>query len=715
VTDRYHLHSAYMSIPDAKGESMDHRNEIEGGVYGPAVQARDISGGIHVHQADAVLPTPRQLPPPVRLCGRDRDIAFLDGVGASRTVVISGPPGVGKTALAVQWGHARRDEFADGELFADLRAHAADGPAKPSEILGRFLRALGIRPQSVPTQLAELTALYRSVTSDRRIVVVLDDAFSAAQVRPLLPGSHQGFVLITSRWRLASLVTDGARNLQLDRLEPSAAVALLSQVLGDERVEAEPAAATDLAGLCEYFPLALSVSAARLAGRPRWQIADLVAALREEHRRLSALAVEDDMVVLASLDLSYRALPAGAARLYRLMGLLPVSSFDSGVVAAASARSRAAARESLAVLTDANLLDDTAGARYRFHDLIRLHALGKATETETEAALAAATGRMLDWYLASATDAGQVVTPYRHDQPRDITHRPAEPVRFVGATDALDWLDSELPNFVAVIKFAADRGYPTAAWQLVDALWPLFLRRGHYHERLELDRIGLAAARASGHVVAQAKMLNRLGLILVKFGQADNATECFRRALVIWREVGDDHRIASSLRRLGLAEQARGRNELALEAFRQALETDERLGEPRSAGLTLTDVGAALVDLGRAAEAIEQLRRAAEFLAQTPDQFNQARVLAALGRARTAAGNVDAAKLDLEQALEAMRLLRSPPGEAEVLTLLGDLAVAAGDRAGAQAHYQGALAILADLGAPATELQSRLAGFRPPD
>ena len=381
-------------------------------------------------------------------------------------------------------------------------------------------------------------------------------------------------------------------------------------------------------------------------------------------------------------------------------------------MAASAALPTAEARHLLALLADANLLDDTAGGRYRFHDLIRLHALAKAQDEEPESERAGAVRRMLDWYLTTVTEAGEVITPYRHDQPRDVTFYPAEPIRFAGVDAALDWLEQELPNVAVVIKFAADHGYPTVAWQLVDALWPLFLRQGHYAERLDLDRVGLAAARASGQAEAEAKMLDRIGGDLMTLGQLDEASQCFGQALAIWRTVGDDHRIAISLRRLGLTEQSAGRTQDALELYAQAQEAFERLGELRLAGLNLIDVGTALIETGRAHEAIGRLRRAQDLLAQTSDGYNQARALAAFGSAQTAAGDCATAKSGLNQALAAMRQLRSQKGEAEVLCLLGDLDLAVGERAEAEANYQAALAILSKLGSPGqAQLQARLAAL----
>ena len=307
----------------------------------------------------------------------------MDAARSSRVIVLTGPPGIGKTALAVHWGHARREDFPDGALYEDLHGHAPDGPARPSEVLGRFLRALGVAPHQVPAELAELTALYRSLVIDKQMLVVLDDALTAAQVYPLLPPSAGSVAVVTSRWRLGGLAVYGARVVQLDRLDSDAALELLSRTLGDDRALSDPHAARELVDLCAKVPLAVCVAGARLAARSRWPISEMVQALAQERRRLAALAMEDDMAVRPALDLSYRSLEPNAARMYQTMGLYPGTRFDSNVAAAAAYVARSEARRLLGVLTDANLLDDAEDGQYRFHDLTRLHAREMAEQLES--------------------------------------------------------------------------------------------------------------------------------------------------------------------------------------------------------------------------------------------------------------------------------------------------------------------------------------------
>ena len=703
-------------MSDDLGESLaGFGNEIRGIVHGSAIQARDIHGDVHLHQPASSLPPPSQLPPPVRLTGRAADLAAVDAAQVNQVIVITGPPGIGKTALAVSWGHRVREDFPDGVLYEDLHGYAPDGPGRPSDVLGRFLRALGIAPHQVPAELAELAALYRSLLADRRMLVVLDDALTAAQDSPLIPPSAMSVTVVTSRQRLGGLAMRGARIIQLDRLGSDDAVELLRSTLGDDRTLAEPHAARTLVDLCARVPLAVCVAGARLAARSHWPVSELVQALEQERRRLAALAMENDMAVRPALDVSYRSLEAGAAHMYRTMGLFPGSRFGSGVAAAAAPVSRAEAKRLLGVLTDANLLDDVEGGRYRFHDLTRLHAREMAEQTESGQARDIAVRRMTDWFLASVTSAGQIVTPHRRDQPRDIRHPPAEPTRFPDPGSALEWLDRELPEVIATARFAASHGLPTAAWQLADAMWPLFLYRGRYTERLEFDRLGLDAARSCGDRLGEAKMLNRIGLAVLKLGRLDEADAYFQQALRVWERMGSKDRVAGCLRRLGFVAAAQQRHDDAIGYFTRALSTYRELGGSRHVALTLSDLGDVLMSTDRPREAISRLKEATSLLAGASDPYNQARVLIGLGRALEHAGELTAADDHLRHALRSMQEIGSSRGEAEALVALGNLAEHAGQREGARRRYADAQKILVRIGSPeAAQVREHLTRFGDP-
>ena len=684
-------------------------NQVSGVVIGPSVQARDVYGDLHFHEPRGPMPRPSQLPPVSRVTGRAAELELLQAARDDRLVVLTGPPGVGKTALALHWGHSIRADFPDGALYADLHGQAPDGPAAPSEVLGRFLRALGIPSQQVPAGLAEQTALYRSAMAERHMLVVLDDALSAAQVGPLLPSSSASVTVITSRWRLTSLRAYGARIIQLGRLAPAAALELLAQTLGDDRTQLEPDASRELVELTGALPLAVCVAGARLAARPRWPIREMVDALALERQRLAALTMEGNAAVRASLDLSYSALPPAEARMYRLMGLYPGTTFDSGVAAATAAVPGTEARRLLGVLADANLLDDAAFGQYRPHELIRLHAREAAERDEPEASRNLAIRRMLDWFLATTTSAGALVMPHRRDQPRDMTYPPAEQARFAGPDDALDWLDRQLPSVAAAVGFAAAHGLNSLAWQLTDAMWPLFLHRGHYAERLTVDRMGLVAARACADATGEAKMLNRVGLALRDVGQLDEADGHFREALAIWRQLGNDGRVAGSLRRLGTLAADRQQFSDAIGYFSDAAELARNLGQARSAALALSDLGRALTSAGRPGEAVAQLQQAGLLIAGTQDPFNEARILTRLGQAQVHGGQFEPAESNLHRALAVMRKAGSLPGQADALTSLGELAERSAGPAEARRYYEQALAILIRLDARRTAtLRSRL-------
>jgi tetratricopeptide (TPR) repeat protein len=698
-------------------------NELGGVVEGPSIQAREIRGDVHIHQPPSMpqrnpLLQPSQLPPPSPLMGRDADLRAMDAARSSRMILVTGQPGVGKTALAVNWAHAVRADFPDGVLLADLRGHAADGPATVSEALGRFLRALGIDTRQSPTDLAELTNLYRSIMIDKQMLVILDDALTAAQVSPLLPSCPASVAVVTSRQRLSSLAARGARVIQLDRLDTDAALELLSRTIGSERALAEPHAARELVELCGRHPLAICIAGARLAARSRWPVSEMVEAMVHERERLAALTMEEDMPVRTALDLSYSALPTETARLYRLMGLFPGVHFDSGVAAATAAVPRANAKRLLGALTDANLLDDVTGGQYRFHDLTRLHAREMADQHEPPAAQEEATRRMLDWFLASARSASLTVTPYREDGDLilDFHYPPTEPLRFASSSTALEWLDRELPNVLATARLAARHRQWRATWQLADAIWPVFLFRGRHAERLEFDRLGLHAAREGGDDFGEAKMLYRMGTAVMGDGQFDQAEAYIRQALTAWQRLGHRDRMAGSLRRLGYVAMERGRPGEAADWFSQALSAYREVGDDRHIAGTLSNLGDALIETGRPLDAITALDEADSLLANYPDPHSKGRVLTRLGRAHERAGHPETAVGYLHKALRVMQEIGSARGEADTLVALGDLASRAGHLDEARTRYAEAQRILVSLGLPEeARVRDRLARLDQPD
>jgi len=714
--------AADLPAADRADSSAESRNELGGVVYGPSVQARVIHGGVHIHQPAQLPPLtaqsarrpqllPNQLPaPPARLTGRERELGAMDAARDSRVILLTGPPGVGKTSLAVGWGHRVRSDFPDGILYSDLHGHAPDGPAGVSDALARFLRVLGVNTREIPADLAELTAMYRSLVTDKNLLVVLDDALTAAQVIPLLPTSPDSVAVVTSRLRLGGLTARGARVIQVGRLDVEAAIELLNRTVGDDRVPAEPNEARELVYLTGRLPLAICVVGARLAARPRWSLNEMVQAMAHEGQRLAALTLEGDMAVHTALDLSYRQLETDAARVYRVMSLFPGTRFDSAVTAAAANIPRADAKHLLGVLTDANLLDDAEGGQYRLHDLIRLHAREKAGQEDPPPARDEAIRRMLDWFLVSAKASGHTVTPYRKDLSADIHYPPAEPLRFATPAQALEWLDRELPNVMAAARLAVSLQLHAVAWQLADAMWALFLHRGRYTEWLEFDQLALHAARACGDATGEAKMLYRLGLAVLGAGQPDQAQDYFEQALAAWERLGSADRVAGSLRRLGFAAVARNHPQEAITCFNKALSAYRKLGSARHIALTLIDLSDALVETSHPADAISHLKEATTLLAENPDRYNQARADIRFGRAYERAGDPEAAIAHLVRALAVMREIGSPRGQAEALMTLGDLAARTDRHAEARERYSEAQQILADLRSPQeAQVRERLA------
>ncbi|MEV8395767.1 MULTISPECIES: tetratricopeptide repeat protein [unclassified Streptomyces] len=680
---------------------------MSGTVHGSAVQAGTVYGGIHISTrsvSDEGAPyVPWQLPPSGPLTDRTAELDALERhrdraarAGHPTLVSISGLGGVGKTAAALAWLHTLRGHFPGGQLYADLGAQSPSGPAIPDEVVSRFLRALGVPTEQVPAALPERTALYRTLTAGRRLVVLLDDAATAAQVRPLLLGG-QNVTAVTSRWRMPGLTVDGCYAVHLDPLAPEAAVELLDVTLADGRVAAQPDEARALVELCAGLPLAVRVAGARLAARPGRGIATMVRALAEEHDRLEALAIKGDHNVRAALDLSYQGLPPAAARLYRLLGLHPGPEFGG---AAADAVLAGDAAGLLDVLHDANLLID-AGAdaagdvredRYRFHTLVRLHAAAKAREDEPPAERDAAVRRIADHYLASATRAEEIVDPQHRTLDRDYGEGPVITANFGGDPEsALDWLERELPNLMAVIRLARPAGFPSVGWQLADAVWPLFLRRKFYEHWRAAHEEGFFAARELGNLVAECRMLTSGGVGELGMGNHERALEMFERAARAFRSAGDELGSARTLNYRGLAHQRLGHLDQAAELFRRAAVALPTCGDPRAGGLARLNLADVALVRGLHEEATADADIAYRTLRDEGDTYNAARAATLLGRAYLGVGRLGQAEDRLSTALTTLRAMAADYETARVLESLAGLAERRGQPELARDRYREAL------------------------
>ncbi|MFE6747026.1 ATP-binding protein [Kitasatospora purpeofusca] len=614
------------------------------------------------------------------------------------TVVVTGPAGVGKTALAVHWLRRRTDRFPDGQFYADLRAHAVGGPAEPAEVLGGFLRALGVAP--APRDPAEAAALWRSLSAGRRIGVLLDNAATAEQVRVLLPGSGHAVVVVTSRRRLARLGLDGAAFHEVGPLSRGAAVRLLAQRVGSGRVDREPEAAVLVVERCARLPLAVCLAATRITGRPAQPLAVTAEALGLESRRLALLEAEGEGVRHA-LDASLEGLGTGAARLYRLLGLLPFPVLTPDVLCAVGGLEPAEAEPLVDELADIHLLEETEGG-FRLHGLVKPHARAHAEVIQDRAEGRVAVNRVLDRYLASATAAEALLSPTHRTLRRDYTTGPAPRAReFADEAAALRWLEAETERLADAVRWAAATGRAATAWQLVDAMWPAFLRLRPAALWTELHRIGRTAARSVGHRDGELRMLTSGGAGLRNAGATEEAAEWYAEALHLARAARDPLAEADAFYGLSQTHRTAGRLAQAADCLRRAAELREACGYLRGTALARLALGDVRLADGRPVEAVPVITDAYRDLTAVRSVYEAARALAFLGQAQAALGAHDEAGRCYAEALAMFRASRSRHWEARVLRLLADLARDRGDLTAAAALQQESASLYAALSARA--------------
>ncbi|GIL27084.1 hypothetical protein NUM_23380 [Actinocatenispora comari] len=645
---------------------------------------------------------PAQLPAATAsFVGRRAETARLDalltGLGAAMTIVaVDGAGGLGKSTLALQWAHRVRHLFPDGQLYANLRGYGPTPPADPTAVLARFLTALGIPAARLPADLETRSALLRSRLADRRVLVVLDDARTADQVRPLLPGSPGCLVLVTSRNRLVGLsVHEGAHRVPLGPLPGAEARALLGRFVQPDRLDGEQAAVARILHECAGLPLAISL-VGELASGGR-SLPEVAAGLADQRTRLQLLdrsADETDRPVSlrAVFSWSYLALGAPAARLFRLLALHPGPDFDAAAAAALVDESPAGIGALLTVLTGGHLLEERAGGRYDLHELLRSYAAELCRRDDPEPARRAAQGRLLDHYLRTAAAADHRLDPYGGSPV------PADADRFGELADAMRWLAAERTNLLAVARSAAARGEDDRVCRLSETLWRYLHQVAAHEDAVVLHGEALAAARRLGDRGREATALTLLGTARHRLGDNEQALALLERALALGAELDDPMIGARALDYLGLVRASVGDLPGAVEAHQQALDRYRRIGHRAGEAQTVNNLGLVCWRSDRSEEALRHFTRARELARAVGDAATEAGSTNNIGLILRGLGRYEQARDHFEQALAQARDLGHREGEGFATCNLGIVSALLGEHAAAQRYQREALAIARSTG-----------------
>ncbi|TCO55667.1 AfsR/SARP family transcriptional regulator [Actinocrispum wychmicini] len=646
---------------------------------GGSVPRRGPSPTVPGARGPAALPTPAELPADTRhLVGRSVALAELDGSlldtrGRPSVLHVRGMAGVGKTALVVHWSHRIAGRFPDGQLFVDLCGHALVPPRESGDVLTHFLVALGVPLNQIPFQAVDRAGLYRSTLAGKRVLIVLDNAVSAEQVRPLLPGSASCAVVITSRNELDGLiVSHDAHPVTLDVLSDADARHLLTVALGHHHLTAEPAAMAILARLCGNLPLALRIVAAHLTGRDN-RVRPLIDRLSRDGR-LDVLQIANDphLAVRTALDLSYQTLDPPARQLFRRCGLAP-GDLDEHVAAALLDVPPAEAALVLDRLAQAHLIQRDNAGRYRVHDLVREHAAELCDTEETDDERLAALGRVLAWYLRTADQADRTLAPYRPrlDLPPDTPTSPP-PLEFAGHDGALAWCVAEQGTLATATRLAARHGLHHLAWRIPAALHQFSLLCQGRPEVSACFRMGLDSARQAGdhpgiaamlyglglaleqttrltdaaahyqqaleHFRAgtirwgEAVVLNSLGTVSRKLGRLDAAVDCFRRSSAVFTELDIRWGVGLNLYSQAEAHRQDGKIDEALRCYRESVVISRESGSAWGEAVGLVRIADTYHQDGRVADALTHYERALTVGGDTGDQAGKAVVLTQCGR-----------------------------------------------------------------------------------
>ncbi|UJW32430.1 tetratricopeptide repeat protein [Saccharothrix sp. AJ9571] len=692
------------------GDRSGVSNTINGSVFGSVGPAGSIGQVVVSAAVQASVPVPKQLPAPVRdFTGREHQLVTLDRLlphdttTHSTVVVLDGTGGVGKTSLVTHWAHRAQDQFPDGTLFVNLRGYGPSAPLDPVVVLGSFLSALGVAQNQVPVELAAAVGLFRSLLATRQVLVVLDNAATAEQVRPLLPIAAGCMAVVTSRGSLTDLfVSETAHRISLDLLAPAESHSLLQAVLGPARIEREPGATRELVGLCAGLPLAVRVAATRVASRPQWQIADVVDEIREDQLAKDGTSGVVQEAVQAVFDWSYTRLTPGQAQVFRWLGLHPGTEFSAFAVAALAGLRRRETDRYLETLAELHLAEPVGRHRYRMHDLLHAYARTRA-HLDTADEQHAACERVLTWYAYVAQIADQLLYPGFPSLDVEIKRVGVAPT-LEDRSQALAWLTAEQPTLYAAARTALEyEMYAPVLALAAAARFLTYLPRPLWTVRLEIETLGITAARALEDSAAEfflRESHSETLSALERWGEAE-------AGFASLDTPGNPERYCAFIG-LGRVNLKRGRLRRARDYYQQALPLARTRGLARTQAVIEGNLATIAIGLGEHEQALAHIDRERDLRHQAGDQVGYAHSAHRAATARLAQGHHAAALKLTEQALAEFEKL---PGTDKLVAPALELAATCcdqvGDLARAADYLQRAVTLYTDLGLPAEAARER--------
>ncbi|MDA3648679.1 tetratricopeptide repeat protein [Saccharopolyspora indica] len=667
--------------------SPGHLSHVETGAKRPTVEfARACENALGLdgvllplvsNSRRAPIARPTQLPArSAYFVGRKNQLEEISKILLSNSgiAIVEGPPGVGKTALAVQCASspAIKNHYQDGILYTDLHGFTSSrAPVDVTDILEHFLRALGVSGEQIPSEVDARAALFRSVLEGQRVLLVLDNAADVAQVRPLLPGASSCAVLITSRRQLVGLsIRNGAKRLCLGPLDHDEAAQLLCRIIGD-RAKNDPKATAQLADLCSCWPLALQVAGERAVTQDHLDVPTLCRELR--NARLDSLSAneEDDatVAVRAVFGLSYDALNSAEARTFRFLGLHQGCNIGTTAVAALTDCAADDVSSQLRRLCGSHLVGEISADRYRLHDLLRLYAAERTSVEDERDVREKAVTRLLDYYLGSIDTATSILGPYRMRPDAELVDDRTPAERFDTYLEALDWCDQEVVNFASVLRNAVDHGYP-GVWRFAASLWDFFHVRQPWGCWWATNSIALRSLREHPDPFGKAWILTSIGDYHRRRNDLVAARDCFEQAFAIRRDIDDVPGQGWIQLNLGITANGEGNSADALSHLRKGMDIFAELKHQYGQGRCLLQTAYVLIGAEDHESARGFLHQALDLFEQVDDRHDQALVWVALGRIDE---DKDRAVGNFETALPILRDIGDWEGEVDALTACGDL------------------------------------------